>query len=103
MITILGKKLLTIFIGDYDYEGEIDEQGKACGYGIAVSVKEPDSRWEGTFQNDLPHGFCRYKVFTLYDKNQFSLGAFNKGPNKIYESEYYKGDLHGKRTEYNLE
>ena len=49
VITLLGKKLLTIFIGDYDYEGEIDEQGKACGYGIAVSIKEPDSRWEGTF------------------------------------------------------
>ena len=49
MITLLGKKLLTIFIGDYDYEGEIDEQGKACGYGIAVNIKETDSRWEGTF------------------------------------------------------
>ena len=49
VITLLGKKLLTIFIGDYDYEGEIDEQGKACGYGIAVNIKETDSRWEGTF------------------------------------------------------
>ena len=49
VITLLGKKLLTIFIGDYDYEGEIDEKGKACGYGIAVNIKETDSRWEGTF------------------------------------------------------
>ena len=31
VITILGKKLLTIFIGDYEYEGEIDEQGNVLG------------------------------------------------------------------------
>ena len=41
------------------YTGEIDQAGRACGQGTAIKVDDPDDRYEGTFLNDLPHGFCK--------------------------------------------
>ena len=40
-----------------DYEGEIDEQGNACGFGVATKGKE---KYEGTFHNNALHGISRY-------------------------------------------
>ena len=59
VITLLGKKLLTIFIGDYDYEGEIDENGKAYGYGIGTRITAKHNTVEGTWFNNQIHGLCK--------------------------------------------
>ena len=40
----------------YDYEGEVDENSKACGIGVA---RHPNGETiEGTFCNNLMHGIC---------------------------------------------
>ena len=52
----------------YDYEGEVDENGKACGIGVAkqpkgetnerlFGAKQPETI-EGTFFNNFMHGIC---------------------------------------------
>ena len=38
------------------YTGEVDQEGKACGFGTAVSIDNPDKRYTGTFANGLIHG-----------------------------------------------
>ena len=42
----------------YDYEGEIDEDGKACGVGIAR--REGSASYRGTFCNNMIHGISEY-------------------------------------------
>ena len=42
----------------YDYEGEIDEDGKACGVGIAR--REGSASYKGTFCNNMIHGIGEY-------------------------------------------
>jgi len=44
----------------YDYEGEIDEDGKACGVGIAK--REGSASYKGTFYNNVIHGIIRFGV-----------------------------------------
>ena len=39
-----------------DYEGEIDEEGRACGYGTAMYDK---GNLTGFWFNDLPHCMCK--------------------------------------------
>merc|ERR1739844_328776 len=50
-----------------DYEGEIDEQGNACGFGVATKGKE---KYEGTFHNNALHGIscftCGYPDWSFY-------------------------------------
>ena len=41
--------------GEWDYEGDVDEYGQACGYGTAVS-KENGNVYKGTWLDNLPHG-----------------------------------------------
>ena len=43
------------------YEGEVDEDNKACGTGI---FRSPRDTIRGTFYNDLPEGFV-YRVSLL--------------------------------------
>ena len=40
---------------EYDYEGEVDQDGKACGIGVANGTM----RYEGTFFNGKAHGICK--------------------------------------------
>ena len=40
----------------YEYVGDVDSRGKACGSGVATKVGEPDFKYIGTFFNDLPEG-----------------------------------------------
>ena len=49
--------------GVYRYEGEIDSQGRACGFGIAkmINVKE-EIVYQGYFFEDHFHGLGLYKT-----------------------------------------
>ena len=41
----------------YQYTGEVDRQGKACGVGYAKK-NGSNASYRGTFFNDLPEGIC---------------------------------------------
>ena len=42
---------------EYEYEGQVDKEGKAFGKGKA-KFPHPDNRiYEGTFLDSKPHGF----------------------------------------------
>ena len=38
---------------EWDYEGELDEKGKACGFGVAIWLKQS---YKGCFFNDTFEG-----------------------------------------------
>ena len=41
----------------YEYHGELDEQGNACGYGTsAIEDQDQEEMYRGTFWNDLSEG-----------------------------------------------
>ena len=55
---VLFVESTTIFDADlleYDYVGEVDMNGNACGHGIATN-EEDDLKKEGTFLNNEFHG-----------------------------------------------
>ena len=53
---LIGKKKIVDEWGrEYDYKGEIDKKGKACGYGESTLVNS-DQTYKGTFLNDMKHG-----------------------------------------------
>ena len=57
---ILGKKYFWYGKGlDYEYTGEMDQDGLACGFG-KMSPNWNSLEYEGTFLNDRKHGFCKY-------------------------------------------
>ena len=33
----------------FEYTGELDQKGKACGFGVAVDKKDTEIVYEGTF------------------------------------------------------
>ena len=39
------------------YDGEVDEDNKPCGYGIATN--EHGSKYDGFWQDGLQHGVCK--------------------------------------------
>ena len=53
---IKGKKKIRIYGDLYDYEGELDQEGRATGLGIARYSGDTDSKIEGTFLEDQRHG-----------------------------------------------
>ena len=53
---IKGKKKIRIYGDLYDYEGELDQEGRATGFGKASYSGDPFSKIEGTFLEDLRHG-----------------------------------------------
>ena len=55
-----GKKTIQIDEEDYDYEGELDENGVAVGNGVANN-DEMMKKFTGTFFNGLPNGVCKSK------------------------------------------
>ena len=44
----------------YRYNGEIDEEGKACGSGIANKERDIDHYLSGTWMDGELHGVCEY-------------------------------------------
>ena len=57
-----GKKTLTTEEGEWSYEGEIDENGAACGVGKAKRVTEEfDYIQDCSFVNDKLEGIGWYK------------------------------------------
>ena len=53
---ITGTKTVRVGFWDFTYTGELDQEGRACGYGKAV--KEPSHYYEGTWKDDVIHGLC---------------------------------------------
>ena len=43
----------------YDYIGQLNSYGKACGLGVAVNVNNNNERFEGTWLGDKRHGVGR--------------------------------------------
>ena len=45
----------------FTYLGEIDEEGKACGWGAAkLRLEDAILSLRGTFLDDLPEGICKW-------------------------------------------
>ena len=43
---------------EWDYFGELDSNGNACGYGIARYSSFVNLKYEGTFLDNKYHGIC---------------------------------------------
>ena len=56
---MLGSKVILLQkLGFCNYVGEIDKNGKACGYGTASSKEDARNKSFGTFYDDKEHGIC---------------------------------------------
>ena len=59
-ILFLATKLIEIDSKKQKYEGEIDQEGNACGVGSVVYKRNDTTvKFEGTFFNDKQHGLCK--------------------------------------------
>ena len=58
----------------YDYEGELDENGRICGYGKMVKCNDRATVLTGTFFNNLPHGLIEIKTRTGIEFSEFQCG-----------------------------
>lgn len=76
-----GTKKLKIDGGEWEYEGEMDENDQACGQGVATF--ENYGKYSGMWYNDAQEG-----VSTL------DYGYVR------YEGEYRAGEKYGKQTVY---
>ena len=56
-----GEKVVTISSMEYNYKGDLDSEGRACGFGEAVKTNSYDA-FRGTFFNDRPHGLRKLSV-----------------------------------------
>ena len=82
---------------EYDWDGEIDGEGRPFGEGVAVDQEKGHSfRVEGTFWKGRRHGICKSGLIV-----NSRLGVCYNGTMR-HESEYYHGELYGKRTVYDL-
>lgn len=83
----------------WNYTGEIDEDGMACGFGEIVNLKGWDTcRFKGIFLNDRGHGFGKKSRIDLLK----SVGTFTdeaRGARTV-TSEFYLGTFFGKQTEW---
>ena len=57
-VILLGEKKL-LLEDVYDYTGELDECGHACGFGVAVNTNKNHDWINGTWLEDKEHGFSR--------------------------------------------
>ena len=49
----VGVKQIIIDKAVYDYVGEIDEKGDACGEGVATNCKSSSTKYSGTFYKNV--------------------------------------------------
>ena len=59
------RKKLQIGAHSFDYIGETDRDGLACGYGVAVSEVDKTWSFSGTWLKNEQHGLCRFKNISL--------------------------------------
>ena len=53
---------------DFTYIGEVDEDNKPCGQGVAkADSMKNEYTLQGTFLNSLPHGFCKLDFFKNFN------------------------------------
>ena len=54
----LGERTVIVSRGqiECDYSGELDQDGNACGHGLAVCKTDQSKRWEGTWLKNKTHG-----------------------------------------------
>ena len=59
-VSHVGEKSIHIDGKKFNYKGEVDSQGKACGRGTAIRVIDRHNKRikTGTFFSDLIHGLC---------------------------------------------
>ena len=81
----------------YDYEGEIDEDGKACGVGIARLDGRPS--YKGTFYNNVIHGISEY--FSKHSTFVICIVRFGNKDDE-YEGECRNGRSCAKWTWYGI-
>ena len=48
--------------GQWEYEGEVDEEGTACGEGIAIKTGAEKLVYKGMFLGNLPHGIGEQSI-----------------------------------------
>ena len=93
-----GKAQITLYNGTFNYEGELDEDDKPCGYGCTMKY---GIKFNGTWFDGKEHGVCKFCISMIY----LSLNANYKGK-VIYSdgdtviSEYKNGQEHGRATLY---
>lgn len=68
----------------FRYSGEIDAEGRACGYGVAVFQDDPNVKYKGTWLDDKYHG----------------IGILSHNANKREEAEFRNNFVYGKGTQY---
>ena len=78
----------------YEYVGELDKEGNACGYGYCQ--KSSVMKFEGTFLEGKAHGLS--KNFCSFHKNMCIVKLDDKQNKITYEWEYRFGERHGKAT-----
>ena len=78
---------------EWDYYGELDKYGNACGWGKATqrTCSKMERVFEGSFVDNLRHGFG---FLTEKEKNETNKSK----PRFLYTSEFKSGTIHGKRT-----
>ena len=57
-MTIVGQRKVYIQLTMCDYIGELDQNGEACGAGIATEPDNPSRKYEATFMDNKIHGIC---------------------------------------------
>lgn len=51
------------------YTGEVDQNGNVCGSGVAISVENPNQKYELTSFDGRAHGICKSFFLYIYLKN----------------------------------
>ena len=59
---MVGRKTLKINNQEWDYNGELDLDGRACGFGSATCGEQII---EATFLDDLLEGVCKERMINL--------------------------------------
>ena len=60
---VLGKCDVILNDEYYDYVGEVDSKGKACGHGVATKCDDSDFKYIGNFIDDKPEGIGKSKSY----------------------------------------
>ena len=58
----------------YSYTGEVDEEGNANGYGMAIDTSEKQAYFSGTFRDNIPYGIV-VKHADLADGDEIILAG----------------------------